>query len=101
MYKHHIFICENERPADNPRGSCAAKGSVELTATFKAELAKRKLKGIVRSNKSGCLDFCEKGPVVVIYPEAVWYSPKTIGDVVEIVESHIDNGIIVDRLLMK
>ncbi|MCK6600285.1 MAG: (2Fe-2S) ferredoxin domain-containing protein [Bacteroidetes bacterium] len=101
MYQFHIFICENERPEGHPRGSCARKGSPDLTAVFKSELAKRNLKGTVRANKSGCLDFCEKGPVVVVYPEGIWYSPLSEEDVREIVASHIDQGVVVSRLLMK
>lgn len=100
-YKHHIFICENEREPGHPRGCCFEKGSPALRVAFKQEIAKRGLKGVVRANKSGCMDYCEKGPTVVIYPEGVWYSPKNVDDVKEIMSKHIDNGEIVDRLLIK
>jgi len=99
-FTHHIFVCENVRPADDPRGCCAAKGSVEIREKFKAEIKKRGLKGIVRSNKAGCLDQCAKGPAVVIYPEAIWYGGVSIDDVDEIMESHIIGGKPVERLLI-
>lgn len=100
-FDHHIFICENERPAGHPRGCCFEKGSVELRELFKKEVTERGLKSTVRANKSGCLDFCESGPVVVIYPQSVWYSPKNKLDVLEIMDRHIQKGEIVERLLIK
>ena len=100
-YQHHIFICENERPEGHPRGCCLNKNAVELRETFKKEVAERGLKKTVRANKSGCLDYCEKGPVVVIYPEGVWYSPKNAEDVKEIMDKHISGGEVVERLLIK
>lgn len=100
-YSRHIFICTNLRPADDPKGSCAQKGSEEIRSLFKKELHQRGLKAIVRANKSGCLDVCEHGPNVVIYPEGVWYSHVTTADVVEIIEKHIMKGEVVERLLLK
>ncbi|HYE76189.1 MAG TPA: (2Fe-2S) ferredoxin domain-containing protein [Blastocatellia bacterium] len=99
-FKHHIFICTNQRPPENPRGSCDPSGLGELQLKFKKELSSRGLKGEVRANKAGCLDQCEHGPTVVIYPEAVWYGGVTNTDVAEIVESHIINGIPVERLAL-
>jgi hypothetical protein len=72
-FAHHIFVCINERPKGDPRGCCSALGSVGLHAFFKKEVERLGLKGIVRANKAGCLDQCEYGPSVVIYPEGVWY----------------------------
>jgi (2Fe-2S) ferredoxin len=97
---HHIFVCENMRSADDPRGCCGAKGSAEIQAKFKEEIKKRGLKGVVRSNKSGCLDQCAKGPTVVIYPEGIWYGGVSIEDVDEIMNSHIEGGKPVERLLI-
>jgi len=56
--------------------------------------------GGVRVNASGCLDRCEDGPTVVVYPEGVWYSYVDEEDVREIVESHLARGEVVERLLM-
>jgi (2Fe-2S) ferredoxin len=99
-FKHHIFICTNQRPPENPRGCCDPSGLGTLQLRFKKELAARGLKHEVRANKAGCLDQCEHGPTVVIYPEAVWYGGVTGADVAEIVESHILNGVPVERLML-
>ncbi len=100
-YKRHIFVCLNERPADNPRGCCLRKGSAEVRDLFKAELKKRGLTSTVRANNSGCLDACEHGITVVIYPEGIWYGGVKQEDVVEIIERTIIRGEVVQRLLIK
>jgi (2Fe-2S) ferredoxin len=100
-FEHHIFICTNQRPPENPRGCCDSEGLGNLQLQFKKELAIRGLKRSVRANKAGCLDQCEHGPTVVIYPEGVWYGGVMPEDVVEIVESHIINNRPVARLRMK
>ena len=100
-FRHHVFICENLRDPSDPRGCCAAKGSAEIRDAFKAELAKRGLKGQIRANSSGCLDACATGPTVVVYPEGVWYGGVTVADVPEIVERHLVNGEPVERLLVQ
>jgi (2Fe-2S) ferredoxin len=97
-FEHHIFVCENRRPPGSPRGCCAEKGSEEIRKLFKKECAKRGLKGRVRANMAGCLDQCEHGVTVVIYPEAVWYGGVTAADVMEIMDRHIDKGEVVERL---
>ena len=99
-FRHHIFVCVNQRPKDDPRGCCAALGSERLHAFFKDEVKRLGLKGIVRANKAGCLDHCEYGPSVVIYPEGTWYWVGSEADVTEIMERHICRGKIVERLLM-
>ena len=65
-FKHHIFICTNQRVPENPRGCCDPVGLGQLQLQFKKELAARGLKGEIRANKAGCLDQCEHGPTVVI-----------------------------------
>ena len=67
---------------------------------FKQALAAHGLKHRVRANKSGCLDQCEHGPTVVVYPDAVWYGRVKMEDVAEIVESHILAGKPVERLIL-
>src|SRR4051812_46127096 len=99
-FTHHIFVCENIRSEDDPRGCCGAKGSTEIRTKFKEEIKKRGLRNIVRANKSGCLDECEKGPTVVVYPEGIWYGGVGIDDVAEIMNSHIEGGKPVQRLLI-
>jgi (2Fe-2S) ferredoxin len=100
-YERHIFICTNRRSNDAPKGSCAQKGSEDIRELFKKELHVRGLRTKVRANKAGCLDVCEYGPNVVIYPEGVWYSGVQKEDVVEIIERHIIGGEVIERLLMK
>ncbi|HYG70652.1 MAG TPA: (2Fe-2S) ferredoxin domain-containing protein [Anaeromyxobacteraceae bacterium] len=97
-FRHHVFVCENRRADGDPRGCCAAKGSLAIRAAFKDELRKRGLKGQVRANAAGCLDACADGPSVVVYPEGVWYGHVAPEDVPEIVERHLLNGEPVERL---
>lgn len=99
-FQRHVFVCVNERPADDPRGSCKAKGGVEVRDRLKKELKARGIAKIVRANNAGCLDQCARGVSVVVYPEQVWYGGVTVDDVPEIVESHLVGGRIVERLLM-
>jgi (2Fe-2S) ferredoxin len=97
-FRHHVFVCENRRDPGDPRGCCAAKGSEAIRAALKDELARRGLKKEVRANGAGCLDACAFGPSMVVYPEGVWYGGVTVEDVPEIVESHLVNGVPVERL---
>jgi (2Fe-2S) ferredoxin len=99
-FRQHVFICTNRRPPDDPRGSCACRGSEEVRAAFKAELKRRGLKGAVRANAAGCLDACAHGPTVVVYPDGVWYGGVTAADVPEIVEKHLVGGEKVQRLVI-
>jgi len=99
-FDKHIFICCNRREPGNVRGCCDPTGSEALQKAFKKALAERGLNRRIRANKAGCLDQCEKGPTVVVYPEAVWYGRVTEADVNEIIEQHIIGGTPVARLLM-
>jgi (2Fe-2S) ferredoxin len=98
-YRAHVFCCTNERPPGHKRGCCKEKGSDDLRNYMKARVKELGIEG-TRVNASGCLDQCEKGPAVVIYPEGVWYSPKTRADIDEIIEKHLQGGTPVARLLM-
>ena len=100
-FAHHIFICTNTRPADHPRGCCNPDGSARLRERFKEEVKRRNLHATVRANAAGCLDQCEHGPTVVVYPEGVWYGGVQLGDVEEILESHIRGGCPVERLRLQ
>lgn len=99
-YERHVFICMNERPPDNPRGDCTSRGAGAVLERFKLLVDQLKLKPRIRAQKSGCLDTCELGVSVVVYPEAVWYKQVKVEDVDEIVQSHLVNGIPVERLRM-
>ena len=99
-YRTHVFCCINERPPDHPRSCCSARGSLELQGYMKQ---RAKALGIadIRINKSGCLERCELGPTMVIYPECVWYHYQTRRDIDEILERHILAGERVERLILE
>ncbi|MBL8644339.1 MAG: (2Fe-2S) ferredoxin domain-containing protein [Rhodospirillaceae bacterium] len=99
-FQCHVFCCTNVRPEGHPRGSCARKGSVALRDYMKIKAKEMGLKGI-RINAAGCLDRCELGPTMVIYPDGVWYRFASEADVDEILNTHIKQGGRVPRLLMK
>jgi (2Fe-2S) ferredoxin len=99
--RHHVFVCENRRPEDDPRGSCGCKGSAAIREALKAEIARRGLKQEIRANAAGCLDACADGPSMVVYPEGVWYGRVAVEDVPEIVERHLVHGVPVERLRLK
>jgi (2Fe-2S) ferredoxin len=97
-YQHHVFFCCNQR--DNGTPCCQDHGASELR-----DYAKKKVKelglageGKVRINQAGCLDRCPDGPVMVVYPEEVWYTFVDKSDIDEIISEHLQNGRPVDRL---
>lgn len=100
-YTRHIFVCENVREPGHERGCCAEKGSLELRQALKKAIKAKGLREEVRANGAGCLDACEFGPSIVVYPDAVWYGGVNLSDIEEIVESHIVNGKPVERLLIQ
>ena len=97
-YKYHIFFCTNKREKGHPRGCCADKSSLKLRNIMKIKTKELGLKNI-RINASGCLDKCEFGPTMVVYPEAIWYTVKNEKDVEDIINSHLLKGKPVKRLL--
>jgi (2Fe-2S) ferredoxin len=99
-FQRHVFVCINERPADDPKGCCKAKGGVEVRDRLKAELKSRGISKTVRANNAGCLDQCQHGVTMVVYPEQVWYGHVTVDDIPEIVDKHLVGGEIVERLLI-
>jgi (2Fe-2S) ferredoxin len=99
-FQRHVFVCINERRADDPKGCCKAKGGIEVRDKLKAELAARGLAKRIRANNAGCLDQCAAGVTVVVYPEQVWYGHVTVDDIPEIVEKHLIGGQVVERLML-
>ena len=100
FYQYHVFFCLNQR--ENGEACCANKGAEAAFDHMKARVKKLGLsgEGNVRINRSGCLDRCNLGPLMVVYPQAVWYTFVDNDDIDEIVESHLVNGIIVERLVV-
>jgi (2Fe-2S) ferredoxin len=100
FYEAHVFCCTNERPAGHPRGCCKAKGAERLRDYMKLR-AKELGLAHVRINSSGCLDRCELGPTMVIYPEGVWYNIQTREEVDEVMRRHLLAGERVERLMLR
>jgi (2Fe-2S) ferredoxin len=98
LFEHHVFVCHNTRPVDAPRPSCTADGKSELHTQLQQLTKAAGLGNTVRINKSLCLDQCEHGPTVVVYPEAIWYGHVKPEDAAEIVQEHLINGRPVERL---
>jgi (2Fe-2S) ferredoxin len=99
-YEAHVFCCTNRRPAGHPRGCCAERDGEALRDHMKSRARDLGLKN-VRINSAGCLDRCELGPTLVIYPEGVWYSVPTKADVDEVLETHMLKGGRVERLMLQ
>lgn len=100
FYRHHVFFCTNVR-ADGSK-ACGDCGAADIRGYAKDRIKQLGLsgKGKVRINSAGCLDRCNDGPVLVVYPEGVWYTYVDQEDIEEIVVSHLQNGKIVERLLL-
>lgn len=97
-FETHIFVCCNQREPGHARGSCDPDADDRLQKAFKKALAARGLSRRVRANRAGCLDQCEHGPTVVVYPDMVWYGQVTEADIDEIIDQHIVGGTPVSRL---
>ncbi len=97
-YQHHVFFCCNQR--DDGRPCCAAKDASALRDYAKQRIKQAGLagEGKVRVNQAGCLDRCEEGPCIVVYPEAVWYTYIDRSDIDEIIDTHLRDGRVVERL---
>ena len=98
-YQHHVFFCCNQR--DDPTRACCNNNGASALRDY----AKGRIKalgqsgaGRVRINMAGCLDRCEEGPVIVVYPEEVWYTYVDQADIDEIISEHLVNGRVVARL---
>lgn len=99
-FSHHIFVCGNTREPGHPRGCCDPDGKQALREVFKKELKKAGLGPLVRANHSGCLEQCEHGPTVVIYPQGIWYGHVKAEDVPRIIAKTVVAGEVLDDLLI-
>ncbi|HMM53891.1 MAG TPA: (2Fe-2S) ferredoxin domain-containing protein [Candidatus Desulfobacillus sp.] len=97
-YKHHVFFCTTQREAGHI--CCNAAGASQMKDYAKDRIGELGLKGPgqIRINTAGCMDRCEQGPVMVVYPEGVWYSYKGKEDIDEIINEHLVKGKVVERL---
>lgn len=99
--KYHVLICTNQRPEGHPKVSCAERGSTDVWQKFADILnQKQAYDKVMISGVRSCLGPCQLGPVVVVYPEGIWYSSVQPTDVEEIFESHFENGKPLERLAL-
>ena len=98
FYEHHVFFCTNQR--SDGRACCQDNGASEVRDYAKKRIKELELsgEGKVRINSAGCLDRCDSGPVLVVYPEETWYTFVDKEDVDEIIAEHLVNGRSVPRL---
>lgn len=100
LYDPHIFFCLEENETAPGRVCCGAKGAGDLFAHMRMFAKQNGVTGI-RVNRASCLDRCELGPIMVVYPEGIWYAVRTKEDVEEIVRTHIIEGRRVERLMVR
>lgn len=88
--KHHIFVCTSSRMSGEPKGVCCKKNGAQLIQTIQEELDERGMSDVIVTN-TGCMKFCEKGPIMIIYPEGIWYAEVDEDKVVDIIDA-LENG---------
>lgn len=101
IFDKHIFICTNQRAEGAPRRSCGEAHGMSIVEEFRRILKERKLPMRIRAQKSGCLDICDFGQTIVVYPEGIFYVGVQLSDVPEIIEEHLVNNRPVERLRFK
>jgi (2Fe-2S) ferredoxin len=99
VFKYHVFTCYQQRPAGHPRGSCMEAGAKPLWERLGMKVEAKRLTD-VQVTATGCMSFCRAGPLMVVYPEGIWYAPRTAEDIDEIIESHFEKGAPVERLII-
>ncbi|MHB1844286.1 MAG: (2Fe-2S) ferredoxin domain-containing protein [Deltaproteobacteria bacterium] len=101
-YKRHFFVCQTHRPEGSEEPSCGARGAAEIYSRLLHELDQRPaLAREVAVTACGCLGSCLDGPMILVYPEGTWYAGVSPDDVPELVQSHLANGVVVERLRWK
>lgn len=101
IYEKHIFICTNQRGEGAHRKSCGEAHGMEIVDAFKKKLKEKNLPIKLRAQKAGCLDICDFGQTVAVYPEGVFYVGVELSDVDEIINEHIMNNKVVERLRLE
>jgi (2Fe-2S) ferredoxin len=100
-YDKHVFFCVNQRP--NGEDCCNNHEAQHARDYMKDKVRDLGLiteQNRIRINSAGCLGRCEEGPVIVVYPEAVWYTYVDREDLDEIIEEHLRHGRVVERLMI-
>ena len=105
-FEHHVFFCKNVRDAHAGAAARACCGGAVAEAA--QQHAKKRIKslgrsgaGQVRINQAGCLDRCEEGPCLVVYPQGTWYTYLDNADIDDIIDQHLVGGHVVERLRLK
>jgi (2Fe-2S) ferredoxin len=101
IYHKHIFICTNQRAPDAPRRSCGEAHGLEIVDEFRKKLKEKNLPVRIRAQRAGCLDICDFGQTVAVYPEGVFYVGVELTDIEEIINEHIINDRPVERLRLR
>jgi (2Fe-2S) ferredoxin len=100
VFEKHLFVCTNQRTGSDKR-SCGEQHGLNLTAEFKKSIKDKNLDMPIRAQRAGCLGICDFGPTVAVYPEGVFYVNVQLSDIEEIVQSHIVENKVVERLLLQ
>lgn len=98
-YRYHVFCCTNKRPTGHERGCCIDRGGGEIREYMKKRCKELGIEG-VRINAAGCLDRCEEGPVMVVYPEGVWYKVASLEQAERVIREHLIQGQAVGELVI-
>lgn len=96
--KKHIFVCSSSRVNGLQKGFCHTNSGVDIVTAFLEEIEDRGIGGEVMVTNTGCLAMCEEGPIVIVYPDNIWYGGVTPDDVETIMDEHIEGGGVVERL---
>ncbi|HEY9108615.1 MAG TPA: (2Fe-2S) ferredoxin domain-containing protein [Roseateles sp.] len=99
VFDIHAFACMQARPPGHPRGSCADRGARPLVERLQRSVDAERLAGVAVT-VTGCMGFCQAGPLMVVYPQGIWYAPRTEADIDEIIDSHFKGGKLVERLVV-
>jgi (2Fe-2S) ferredoxin len=97
VFQYHCFVCSQQRPPGHPRGSCGASGAAPLWDRLMSRVQSLQLTN-VSVVPTGCLGFCSAGPLMVVYPQGVWYQPRSIADIDRLVDEHLAGGKLVEDL---
>lgn len=97
VFRYHLFCCFQQRPVGHPRGSCCKHGTQPLWEHLTQALQKLQRADVAMA-ATGCLGFCNAGPLMVVYPEGVWYRCESTEDLDEIVRTHLGEGRVVEHL---